>query len=79
MAKKFICKACGHMGKPVRKTKGNLLIEIILWLCYIVPGLIYTIWRISTRYNACENCKTTELVPTDSPVGKKLVQEYHSA
>lgn len=77
MAKKMICKACGHVGKPARKTRGNLLIEIILWLCFIVPGLIYTIWRCSTRYNACKTCNATELVPVDSPIGQQLVKQYH--
>jgi hypothetical protein len=77
MAKKQICKACGHMGKLVRKTRGNLLIEIVLWICFIVPGLIYTIWRCSTRYDVCKGCNATELVLVDSPVGQKLVKEYH--
>jgi hypothetical protein len=78
MAKKLICKACGNMGKPVLKTKGNLLIEIVLWLCYLIPGLIYTIWRRSTRYNVCKTCGGTELLPADSPVGQKMAKEYHN-
>lgn len=77
MAKTLICKACGHMGKPARKTKGSLLIEIVLWICFIVPGLVYTLWRCTTRFNACKKCGGTELVPVDSPIGQKLVSEFH--
>jgi len=28
---------------PMR-TRGSILIEIVLWLCFLVPGLIYFIW-----------------------------------
>ena len=69
-----ICTACGTVSaKPKRVTKGSFLIEAMLWLCFIVPGLIYSLWRLSSRYDACPVCGGVHLVPLDSPVGKKLV------
>lgn len=62
------CKTCGHTGKTESHTPGNLAIEIILWLCFIIPGLIYSIWRLSSKTAKCEKCGGKELVPTDSPV-----------
>jgi len=50
-------------------TKGSLLIEIILWLCLLIPGLIYSIWRMTTKYKACPACKQATLIPADSPMG----------
>lgn len=64
----MFCKTCGHTGKTQLHTPGNLLIEIILWLCFIVPGLIYSIWRISNRVKKCTQCESKDLVPKNSPM-----------
>lgn len=62
------CKNCGHTGKTQSKTPGNLAVEIILWLCFLLPGLVYSIWRVSSKNAVCEKCGSKELVPVDSPV-----------
>lgn len=62
------CTSCGTEGPSKKVTKGSLLIEIILWLCFIVPGLIYSVWRVSSRHQACPSCGATTLVPPNSPV-----------
>lgn len=75
MSDEMICKACGHVGDAERITKGNIWIELILWLAFLIPGLIYSIWRISTRHDACKKCGGTTLLPLDTPLGKKLANE----
>ncbi|HEY1037268.1 MAG TPA: YqaE/Pmp3 family membrane protein [Candidatus Paceibacterota bacterium] len=75
MSKKLICSACGHIGSSKTAVKGNLLIEIILWLCFLIPGLIYSLWRSSSRYKTCRNCGSSSLIPLDSPMGKKLLAD----
>lgn len=75
-AKPMICPNCGYRGKPTTKTKGSILIEIILWLAFIVPGLIYSLWRSGSRYKACPSCGHTAMVPLDSPRGKQLLAEF---
>lgn len=74
----MICTACGERGSGKVITKGSILIELILWLCFLVPGLIYSIWRHSSRYNGCRSCKSTALVPVKSPVGQKLMRDFGS-
>jgi hypothetical protein len=74
---KLICSNCGTIGKPKTITKGSILIEIALWLCFLIPGLIYSIWRHTTRTNGCRSCSGANLIPLNSPIGKKLVNEYH--
>lgn len=69
-----ICTRCLVVGQVRRVTRGSLLIELILWLVFIVPGLIYSIWRLTTRYAACKACGSTELVPVSSPRGQQLLQ-----
>lgn len=74
MAKKLFCPSCGHTGKPKVMTKGSILIEIILWICFIVPGLIYTLWRqTSGKYTACPKCGNTSMIPPDSPMAQKML------
>ncbi len=71
MAEMF-CTACGTTGKPKRMTRGSILIEIVLWLCFIVPGIIYSLWRMTTRYNACRQCGSQAIVPLDSPMARQM-------
>jgi len=66
--KDMFCKACGHSGETTTLVRGNFLIEVILWLCFLVPGLIYSIWRLSTKAAKCPKCGSVDLVPPDSPV-----------
>lgn len=60
--KVFKCNSCGHKTSEP-KMKGNGWIEIILWLCYILPGLIYSIWRRSGIKNICHKCGKDTLIP----------------
>jgi hypothetical protein len=72
---KLLCTTCGNVAEPKRLTRGSLLIEIVLWLCFIVPGLIYTIWRSTTKFNTCRSCGATTLVPTASPVARTFMKD----
>jgi len=62
----MICTRCGHQGDTKIETPGSLILEIVLWLCFIVPGLIYTLWRKSSQYDACRKCGSPDVVPTDA-------------
>lgn len=70
-----VCKDCGTVAEPKTATRGTLALEIILWLCFLVPGLIYSVWRLSTRYDACPSCGSANLVPVASPHGKQLAAQ----
>jgi hypothetical protein len=75
-ASSYICKQCGHIGRPVNETPGNFLLEIFLWCLMILPGLLYTLWRVTNKTKACPSCKaSSSMIPLDSPVGKKLSAE----
>lgn len=65
--KKFHCMDCGVDQYPEIKAKGSLTIEIILWLCVIIPGLIYSIWRIKSKRPVCSSCNGENLIPYKSP------------
>lgn len=72
-----ICSACGTIGRSKTVTRGSIAIEIILWLCFLVPGLIYSIWRLTTRTDACAACGSPALLPIDSPRGARIATDFH--
>ena len=71
----LICSNCGtacYAGDVDYKNKGSFLIEVVLWLCFLVPGLIYSIWRRSNLEKLCPKCGSSALMPLDTPRGKQL-------
>lgn len=74
MSDKF-CTTCGAVGAPKTHTRGSLFIEIVLWLCFLIPGLIYSIWRLTTKQKVCRSCGAATIVPLDSPVARKMLAE----
>lgn len=73
--KEKVCTTCGHVGKTKMITKGSILIELILWLAFLIPGLIYSVWRHTSRYEACASCKSDSIIPKSSPLAKKFLEE----
>ena len=74
METKMICRNCGHKGIPRRATPGSILIELILWICFIVPGLIYSIWRLTSKRSVCPRCEALYMIPLDSPIARKMIK-----
>ena len=72
----LICSTCGTTGRSVTTTPGSFFIELLLWLFFLLPGLIYSIWRLTNKKTGCASCGGTALIPLDSPRGQKLVQEF---
>lgn len=62
------CPACGHEGPTRIRTRGSIWIEVVLWLCFVVPGLVYSIWRGSSRQPVCAACGHEGVIPPDSPI-----------
>ena len=71
---KMICTNCGYVGEPKPITKGSIGMEVLLWLLFLAPGFIYSIWRLASRYDGCPKCKHQNLIPIDSPNGKKIAE-----
>lgn len=77
---KFICKQCGtRTNRPAVVTKGSLGIEIVAWLLLLIPGVIYSVWRHTTRGNACPACQSFDLLPGATPMGKRLLEQHADA
>lgn len=74
-----VCPACGWSGVPKKETPGSIFIELVLWLAFLVPGLVYSLWRMSARREVCAECRTAPLVPATSPVGRELLARFAEA
>ena len=55
--------------------RGTYLIKLVLWLCFLLPGIFYSIWRHTIRENVCRCCGGNTLVPPDSPRGKNYPRD----
>ena len=44
---KIICPSCHYVGESKAIAKGSRKIEITLWCCFVLPGMLYTMWRQS--------------------------------
>jgi len=68
----LFCADCGTEGKAKLQAQGSFLVEVFLWLMLIVPGLIYSLWRMSSKRKICPRCESQHLIPADSPMARKL-------
>ena len=75
MSDELVCTNCGHVGHATKNTKGHFALEVVLWLCFLVPGIIYSIWRLTTRHEACPVCGNANLLPKSAPVAQKFLRE----
>jgi hypothetical protein len=69
----MLCATCYHVAKPVSKTKGSFLIELALWIMLCLPGLIYSIWRLSSRANVCPQCGSESVIPLNSTRAQQIL------
>lgn len=79
MSQPSACRHCGHVGEPSTATPGHFGVEVVLWLLLIIPGLVYSIWRISSRREVCAMCGSADIIPAESPIGRQLAQGQPAA
>lgn len=67
MRERKYCPSCGALGYPVKTSRGKFLTEILLWFLCLVPGIAYSIWRLTTTAEVCPACGNPGLLPAMSP------------
>ncbi|MDE2173260.1 MAG: hypothetical protein KGJ31_01490 [Patescibacteria group bacterium] len=70
----MVCTNCGHVGSPKKEIPGSIWITLILLCFYILPGIIYEIWRNNGTKKICTLCGSANLVPIDSPNAIKILE-----
>lgn len=69
---KQICTICETIDSPKTVVQGSFFLEVALWLTFIVPGVIYSIWRMTSHKKVCRCCGSLNIIPINSPVGQRL-------
>lgn len=75
MKQKLVCTICGYVGFPKKVARGSGAVEFILWLLFLGPGLVYSIWRRANKQNTCPACGNAKMIPVNTPAGQKLAKE----
>jgi hypothetical protein len=57
------CPRCSFDGYSKIVTPGSFAMEVVLWLFFLLPGIIYSVWRLTARHEACPKCGEKSLVP----------------
>lgn len=68
MRPRMLCMDCGETAHPDSLIAGSDRLEMLLWLCFALPGWLYSGWRHLTRTKACSACG-----------GRELMRECHAA
>ena len=74
LTKKYVCMECSCQRDPIWVKRGWLIVEIVMWLLYILPGVIYSIWRRVRKQQVCPNCLNPAMVLTTSSRVMKVRQ-----
>jgi len=69
----MICTRCGSVfDKPKNYMGGSFGMELMLWLLLVLPGVIYSVWRLTTKAKVCPYCESREIIPLDTPEGRRI-------
>jgi hypothetical protein len=69
----WFCTQCHTVCRPKYVTQGSFVLEVFLWLLFLIPGLIYSIWRITSKLRCCPSCQSTSIVRANSPLAREFV------
>lgn len=72
--RRFVCSRCGSVTPGVQDAPGSILLGVVLVFLAMIPGILFFIWRSAKTETVCTECGSSELVPTDSPRGKRLLE-----
>ena len=46
-----------------KKQPGSFAMELALWLMFIIPGILYSVWRGSSERYVCPRCRGERMMP----------------
>ena len=72
-----ICTNCGFVGQESDRSEPDavrILLVLVLLLLLLIPGIVYLIY-LSRGSRMCPQCHTRNMIPVNTPVGRKLLAE----
>jgi len=71
----MLCMQCGTKAEPKTFTPGSISKELWLWLIFLLPGILYSIWRVAARYKGCPACQSKNMIPLASPIAQQFLAQ----
>lgn len=66
-----LCTLCGHETlQPLRRMPGTGWVSLLLLVPFVLPGVVYQVWRFAMRREVCPRCGSTALIPGDAPLAR---------
>lgn len=72
----FICRHCGYEGEAKRQKRGSRGVEVFLWSMFLIPGPLYSFWRMTGRSKECPNCDRIGFVKSSSDEGWVIKKKF---
>lgn len=75
----FVCTTCGTMfNRPKIVKPGHWLITVVLVFFYIIPAVIFEVWRTAKERKCCPSCGAATVIPSASTFGQRIVAQRQS-
>lgn len=71
----YICANCGTQNRLKTEYPGSCILTFLLLSFFFIPGILYILWCTANQCVVCRVCGSTNLIPVNSPIGKKLIAE----
>jgi hypothetical protein len=76
IGRRMLCTQCGAETDQATKTmRGSAMVNAVLFLCFGVPGIVYWVWRMTTKFDACPTCGHAALIPANAPLARAWLRE----
>lgn len=75
----MVCTVCYKAISPISEGAGSGCVALLLWMFFVIPGLIYTVWMLTRPSKLkCPYCGSYAVVPINSPRGRKILADKES-
>ena len=68
---RLLCTQCGsETSAPLKVPPGSPWVALALAVPFVIPGIVYAVWRYSMRRDCCPTCGHAQLIPGDAPLAR---------
>jgi hypothetical protein len=68
------CTRCYTVAVPRKITAGSTFIELFFWLLFILPGMLYHVWRHDNATYTCSSCGGRKFISPGSPRARLIAK-----
>lgn len=61
----------------IKVVPGSDAITLVLVLFFLIPGIIYMLWRNSSQKTVCRSCKSDAIIPASSPRAMEYINKLN--